>query len=144
MTSLFRSAITAFCLAAAATGIPAQAAENSAIIPVSGQKELDILKSGDKPLLVEFYASWCGWCKKLAPHLEQVAAEHRESAVVAKVNCEKSPATEKICNDHHVGGYPTLITYKAGKKIERTHGLDGYPFKTKGELQGLLIRAGRR
>lgn len=144
MTSLFRSAITAFCLAAAAAGAPVQAAEGSAIIPVSGQKELDALKSGNKPLLVEFYASWCGWCKRLAPHLEQLAAEQRESSVVAKVDCEESRATEKMCNDHNVRGYPTLITYNAGKKIERSHGLDGYPSKTKGELKGLLIRAGGR
>lgn len=71
----------------------------------------NVLKS-DKPVLVDFWAEWCGPCKALAPVLEEVATEMGEKGEVFKVNVDQSP---ELAQKYGIRGIPTLIYFKAGE-----------------------------
>ena len=71
----------------------------------------DVLKSS-KPVLVDFWAEWCGPCKQIAPALEQIAAELGDKVVVAKLNIEDSPTTP---SRYGVRGIPTMMLFKNGQ-----------------------------
>ena len=73
--------------------------------------EADVLKSG-KPVLVDFWAEWCGPCKQIAPALEQIASELGEHVTVVKLNIEDSPETP---GRYGVRGIPTMMLFKDGQ-----------------------------
>jgi thioredoxin 1 len=73
--------------------------------------EQDVLKS-DKPVLVDFWAEWCGPCKQIAPALEQIAEELGAQVTVAKLNIEESPTTP---SRYGVRGIPTMMLFRGGQ-----------------------------
>ena len=75
------------------------------------QFDEQVLKSSD-PVLVDFWAEWCGPCKAIAPALDEIAKEFGDKLTVAKVNIDENPETP---NRFHVRGIPTLILFKDGK-----------------------------
>jgi thioredoxin 1 len=80
--------------------------------PVSDQSfETDVLNSSE-PVLVDFWAEWCGPCKMIAPALEELADEFKGKLTVAKVNIDENPMTP---SKYAVRGIPTLILFKDGR-----------------------------
>ena len=73
--------------------------------------ETDVLKESG-PVLVDFWAEWCGPCKMIAPALEEIAGELAGKLTVAKVNVDENPTTP---NNYAVRGIPTLIMFKDGQ-----------------------------
>ena len=75
---------------------------------------------GDKPALIDFYASWCGPCKMMAPAVEKLAEEYEGRAVIGKLDVEESM---DIAGRYGVMNVPTLILFKDGRAVERKVGL---------------------
>ncbi|MCQ8279761.1 thioredoxin TrxA [Acetobacteraceae bacterium KSS8] len=73
--------------------------------------ETDVLKK-QGAVLVDFWATWCGPCKMIAPALEEIGAEFKDQLTVAKVDIDQNPQTP---NNYAVRGVPTLILFKDGK-----------------------------
>ena len=75
--------------------------------------------SSNKPVLVDFWATWCGPCKMVAPVLEEIAAEHGDKLTVAKLDIDQNPATAR---DYQVMSIPTLLVFQGGKPVKQIVG----------------------
>ncbi|MCW0214115.1 MAG: thioredoxin [Pseudonocardia sp.] len=80
--------------------------------------EADVLKS-DKVVLVDFWATWCGPCKMVAPVLDEIAGEHADTLTVAKLDIDANPATAR---DYQVMSIPTMILFKNGEPVKQIVG----------------------
>ena len=78
----------------------------------------DVLKS-DKPVLVDFWAAWCGPCKMLSPVVEKVATANAGKAKFVKLNTDENP---QLAAEYQVSGIPCLILFKDGKPVDRIVG----------------------
>ncbi|MBV9844167.1 MAG: thioredoxin [Kutzneria sp.] len=78
----------------------------------------DVLQS-DKPVLVDFWATWCGPCRMIAPILEEIAAEHGDKLTVAKLDTDANPT---VARDYQVMSIPTMILFKDGEPIKQIVG----------------------
>jgi len=82
--------------------------------------ETDVLGS-DVPVVVDFWAEWCGPCKQIGPALEEIAAEMGGKVKIAKVNVDDNPNAP---SRYRVRGIPTLLIFKDGEEVSRKVGAD--------------------
>jgi thioredoxin 1 len=80
--------------------------------------ENDVIQA-NKPVLVDFWATWCGPCLMIAPILEEIADEYTDQVTVAKLDVDENPQTPA---QFGVMGIPTLILFKEGETVERITG----------------------
>jgi thioredoxin 1 len=104
--------------------------ENMAEIVITGQNfEQEVLKS-DKPVLVDFWASWCGPCMMMAPEVEMIAKEKEGIIKVGKVNVDEE---QGLAAQFNIMSIPTLILFKDGKPAEVMIG-----YRPKEEIEKIL------
>ena len=87
--------------------------------PLNGKQFSKYMNSNDLPVVVDFWAPWCGPCKMMAPHFEKAAKELRTSVRFAKVNTEQEQA---LAGRFDIRSIPTLAVFKNGKEIARQSG----------------------
>ena len=83
--------------------------------------EAQVLKS-DTPVLVDFWAEWCGPCKMIAPTLAEIASEQRGKLTIGKLNVDDNPDTARR---YDVMSIPTLLVFKDGQQVKRLVGAKG-------------------
>ena len=78
------------------------------------EKLFNEMIQGDKPVLVDFWAPWCGYCRRIAPAYDKVAQQMEGDMVVAKINIDDEPL---IAHQEQIEVIPTLVLYKGGKVL---------------------------
>jgi len=89
---------------------------SDSIVHVTDDTFEDTIIKADGPVLVDYWADWCGPCKMIAPILDEIAAEYGDKITIAKLNIDENPGTPP---KYGIRGIPTLMIFKAGN-VEAT------------------------
>jgi thioredoxin 1 len=106
-------------------------ASNAIVEVTDANFDADVLKS-DQPVLVDFWATWCGPCRAIAPIVEELATEYTGKVRVGKMDVDRNSATPMR---YKVTGIPTLLVFKNGQVVEQLVG-----YKSKDDIQKALDR----
>ncbi|NLI60776.1 MAG: thioredoxin [Clostridiales bacterium] len=103
---------------------------NKNVVHLNQDNFVEEVLDSDSPVLVDFYADWCGPCKMISPIIDQVAKEYGGKAKITKLNVDEN---SELATQFRVMSIPTLVFFKDGKEVERMMGA-----RPKGELTGTL------
>ena len=78
------------------------------------KEQFQHLPQGDQPVLVDFWAPWCGYCRGIGPAIEKIAEEYGQKLVVAKVNIDEEA---QLAQEQQIEVIPTLVLYRNGEAI---------------------------
>ena len=84
----------------------------------------ELLSSSNVPVLVDFYATWCGPCQMMVPILEQVGTQLRNRVQVVKIDTDKYP---RLASQYGIQALPTLVLFKNGQPVDRLEGVVQVP-----------------
>jgi thioredoxin 1 len=93
--------------------------EEASLVHVNDKNFISEVINADLPVLVDFWATWCGPCRSISPIVEELAKEYSGKVKVTKLNVDENPATP---SQYGVRGIPTLILFKGGKILEQIVG----------------------
>lgn len=90
------------------------------ILELTKQNFNEYVSNSNKPVMIDFWASWCGPCRMLAPIFEEIAKEVKDEVMVAKLNVDENA---EIAGQYHVAAIPTILVFKQGKVTARRTGM---------------------
>lgn len=106
-------------------------AENK-VLTITNSNFDEVVLNSDKPVLVDFWATWCGPCRMVSPLIEELAEEYGETAVVGKVNVDDE---SELASKFRIMSIPTVMLFKNGQAVEKIVGA-----RSKNEFAELLDR----
>jgi len=90
------------------------------VVHLSNENFERVVLDSENPVLIDFWAEWCGPCRMQSPIIEEVADELGDTAIVAKLNVDENP---RLAQEFDVMGIPTLVAMKSGKVVARKVGV---------------------
>ena len=106
---------------------------NENVIHIGSEEAFDKLMGGDAPVLVDFWATWCGPCRMIAPIVEEIANEYAGKVVVAKVDVDEMG---ELAQRYRIMNIPTLMLFKQGQLVDKAIGA-----RPKAALEQMLNKA---
>ena len=88
-------------------------------VTVTDESFTEKVLESDKPVLVDFWAVWCGPCRMVDPILDEIASQHSDKLTIAKLNVDENP---EVSRDYRVMSIPTLIVFKGGEPVKQIVG----------------------
>ena len=106
---------------------------NENVIHIGSEEAFDKLIAGDKPVLVDFWATWCGPCRMVAPIVEEIADQFADKAIVAKVDVDEMG---ELAQRYRIMNIPTLMLFRQGQLVDKAIGA-----RPKAALEQMLNKA---